>query len=100
MNHRIIVSQDQSKLQMITLNTKKISHLELVGGVEGHFHRFLEAITVIHNITDSELSELQQSCLWRISHHEPLCEMVKVRWIFSYNNIEKVEPGGLSPKIT
>lgn len=48
---------------MIALNTKKISHLELVGGVEGHFHRFLEAITVVHDVTYSELSELQQSCL-------------------------------------
>lgn len=55
------------------------SHLELVGGVEGHLHHFLEAITVVHDVPYSELSELQQSGLWRISHHNPLWERVKVR---------------------
>lgn len=39
------------------------SHLELVGGVEGHLHHFLEAITVVHDVPYSELSELQQSGL-------------------------------------
>ncbi len=41
-----------------TISNKTISsHLELVGGVKGHFHHFLEAIAVVHDVPYSELSE-------------------------------------------
>lgn len=47
-------------------------YLKLVGGVERHFHNFLKAVSVVHGVSYSELSELEQSSLRCISNHNPL----------------------------
>lgn len=47
-------------------------YLELVGRVERHFHYFLEAVSVVHGVSDSELGELEQSGLRCIANHNTL----------------------------